>query len=175
MRGIKLAREWSTSQAQVKKGSNLSHTDRSQTRDSFRGVADENRVTCKTDAAWNKDNLMAGLAWIFSGQKLEVPIKGSVIEHSIGSPLIAEASAMRSALCMAITLEITALDVFSDNLTLVRAISGITQVKEIIGIVKDIRSISTELASFSFSHFSRSLNAEADALAKETLRASLSL
>ena len=175
MRGIKLAREWSTSQAQGEKGINLSQTNRGQTRASHRGATDLNRVICKTDAAWNKDNLMAGLAWIFSGQKLEVPIKGSVIEHSIGSPLIAEASAMRSALCMAITLEITALDVFSDNLTLVRAISGITQVKEIIGIVKDIRSISTELASFSFSHFSRSLNAEADALAKETLRASLSL
>ncbi|CAG7890337.1 unnamed protein product, partial [Brassica rapa] len=90
-------------------------------------------------------------------------------------PLIAEASAIRSALRMAITHEITALDVFSDNLTLVRAISSITQTKEIIEIVKDIRSISTELASISFLHFSRSLNAEDDALAKETLRASFPL
>nr|VDD53861.1 unnamed protein product [Brassica oleracea] len=98
-----------------------------------------------------------------------------MIELSIGLPLIAEASAIRSALCMAITLEITSLDVFSDNLTLIRAISGITQAKEIIGIVKDIRSISTELASVSFSHFSRSQNAEADALAKEILRLSFSL
>ena len=175
LRGIKLARERSTSQAQVNKGSNLPQNHHNRSREPPPGAADSNRVTCKTDAAWNKDKLVAGLAWIFSGQRLESPIKGSMIELSIGLPLIAEASAIRSALCMAITLEITSLDVFSDNLTLIRAISGITQAKEIIGIVKDIRSISTELASVYFSHFSRSQNAEADALAKEILRLSFSL
>lgn len=131
---------------------------------------DNDQVNCKTDAAWHKDKLVAGLGWVFSGPRLESPIKGSMCEALIGSPLIAEASAVRSAMCMAINLEFSYLEVLSDNLTLIRAISGITQAKEIIGIVKDIRSISTEFASISFAHISRSLNGEADSLAKESLR-----
>nr|VDD60306.1 unnamed protein product [Brassica oleracea] len=131
---------------------------------------DNDQVTCKTDAAWHKEKLVAELGWVFSGPRLESPIKGSMCEASIGSPLVAEASAVRSAMCMAINLEFSSLEVLSDNLTLIRAISGITQAKEIIGIVKDIRSISTEFASISFAHISRSLNVEADNLAKESLR-----
>ncbi|CAG7875415.1 unnamed protein product [Brassica rapa] len=67
-------------------------------------IFDSNRMTCKTDAAWNKEKLAAGLGWVFSGPRLESPIKGSMVESWIGSPLIAEASAIRSALCMGITL-----------------------------------------------------------------------
>lgn len=176
LRGIKLAREWSISQAQGTEKNNLPKDllNRSREQTSL-PIAEGNRVVCTTDAAWNKDSLTAGLAWIFTGAGIRTPINGSVVERPIGSPLIAEASAIRSALCMAISLEFTSLDVFSDNQTLIRAISGITQAKEVIGIVKDICSISTEFASISFSFFSRTLNAKADALAKETLRFSSTL
>ncbi|CAF2002096.1 unnamed protein product [Brassica napus] len=126
-------------------------------------------------AAWNKDKLVAGLGWVFSGPSIEAPINGSMVESSIGSPLIAEAFAAQSALCMVITLEFRSLEVFSDNLTLIRAISGEFQAKEIIGIVKDIRSISSEFANVSFSHFPRSENSIADGLAKGALQASLML
>ncbi|KAG2306487.1 hypothetical protein Bca52824_026235 [Brassica carinata] len=63
--------------------------------------------------------------------------------------------------------------VCSDNQTLIRAISGETQAKEIIGIVKDIRSISSEFATVSFSFFPRSANVVADDLAKRTFQTSL--
>ncbi|XP_018460851.1 uncharacterized protein LOC108831839 [Raphanus sativus] len=175
LKGIRLAKEWSASQSIVNDKNNLPRKPTERSRERPRTITDSNRVSCMTDAAWNKDRLTSGLGWLFSGPGFEPPLKGSVVESSIGSPLVAEASAIRSALCMAITLEISSLEVFSDNQTLVRAISGITQAKEIIGIVKDIRLISTEFASISFSHISRSLNAVADAIAKETLRLSISL
>ncbi|CAF2089148.1 unnamed protein product [Brassica napus] len=53
-------------------------------------------ITCKTDAAWNKDTKLEGFGWIFEGSTLISPI-------SAGSLLIAEAIAVRSALCMVIT------------------------------------------------------------------------
>ncbi|KAG5397119.1 hypothetical protein IGI04_018933 [Brassica rapa subsp. trilocularis] len=91
LKGIKLAREWSTSQALVRDKSDLPHN---RPRESPQTISDSNRVTCKTDAAWNKEKLAAGLGWVFSGPRLESPIKGSMVESSIGSPLIAEASAI---------------------------------------------------------------------------------
>ncbi|WZZ57030.1 hypothetical protein YC2023_057137 [Brassica napus] len=47
------------------------------------------------------------------------------------------------------------------------------QVKEIFGIVNDIQRISSVFVKISFSHLSRSLNVEADRLAKLFLRYSL--
>ena len=170
LNGIKLARERTNSQNQSSGKKDLPQSQQFQSRAPPQINLDNDQVTCKTDAAWHKQKLVAGLGWVFSGPRLESPIKGSMCEASIGSPLVAEASAVRSAMCMAINLEFSSLEVLSDNLTLIRAISGITQAKEIIGIVKDIRSISTEFASISFAHISRSLNVEADNLAKESLR-----
>ncbi|KAG5394461.1 hypothetical protein IGI04_024424, partial [Brassica rapa subsp. trilocularis] len=103
---------------------------------------------------------LAGFGWIFEGSTLISTISGSSSQPSIGSPLIVEAIAVRSALCMAITLEISFLRVFFDNSTFIRAISNNHQSKEIIGIVHDIRLISSEFASLSFSHFSRSENSK---------------
>ena len=171
----KLAKEWTSAQIKNNKASNLSLPQQNRTRQPTRNHPDNNRLTCKTDAAWNKDKLVAGLGWVFSGPSIEAPINGSMVESSIGSPLIAEAFAAQSALCMVITLEFRSLEVFSDNLTLIRAISGEFQAKEIIGIVKDIRSISSEFANVSFSHFPRSENSIADGLAKGALQASLML
>ena len=58
---------------------------------------------------------------------------------------------MPSALHMALTLKFPKLKVFSNNSTLIRVISGNFQSNEIIGFVKDIRSISSGFALFSFS------------------------
>ncbi|KAG2248946.1 hypothetical protein Bca52824_088574 [Brassica carinata] len=62
--------------------------------------------------------------------------------------------------------------VFSNNSTLIRAISGNFQSKEIIGFVKGIHSISSGLASISFSS---SVIVLADVLAKKALQIFLSL
>ncbi|KAJ4899299.1 Uncharacterized protein Rs2_13250 [Raphanus sativus] len=66
--------------------------------------------------------------------------------------LIPEAITFRSALYKALTLEFSTLKVLSDRLTLMRAITGNLQSKEIIGTVKDIRSISSGFATISFYH-----------------------
>ena len=89
--------------------------------------------------------------------------------ESITSPLVAEAIALRSGLLSAVELEHQKLNAFSDNLTLIRAINNDLQVKEIFGIVKDIQRISSAFVEISFSHLSRSLNVEADRLAKLSL------
>lgn len=52
---------------------------------------------------------------------------------------------------------------------LVRAINGKTQFKEIIGIVHDIRSISSRFSKITFSRIFRLENSIADGLAKTTL------
>ncbi|CAF2108776.1 unnamed protein product [Brassica napus] len=113
---------------------------------------DSNLIICKADAAW------------------EAPIHGSLGQSYIGSLLIAEVIAMRLAFCMVQILEFPKLKVFTDISTLFRAISGNLQSKEIIGIVKDIRSISSGFASI-FSCFSTLANVSA----KEALKAFLSL
>ncbi|KAG2258192.1 hypothetical protein Bca52824_077486 [Brassica carinata] len=67
---------------------------------------------------------------------------------------------------MTLTLEFSTLKVLSDSLTLTRAISGNIQSKEIIGIVKGIRAISSGFATISFYHVSKLDNFVADGLAK---------
>ncbi|CAN7002203.1 unnamed protein product, partial [Brassica rapa subsp. trilocularis] len=74
------------------------------------------------------------------------------------------------ALCMAKSFEFSSLKVFSDNSTLIRAISGNIQSKEIIGIVSDIRSISSGFATIVFSCFFRSENLFVYNLAKQALQ-----
>uniref|UniRef100_A0A0D3A1P4 RNase H type-1 domain-containing protein n=1 Tax=Brassica oleracea var. oleracea TaxID=109376 RepID=A0A0D3A1P4_BRAOL len=94
---------------------------------------------------------------------------GSATLESITTPLVAEAIALRSGLLSALELEHHKLKAFSDNLTLIRAINNDMQVKEIFGIVKDIQRISSVFVEISFSHLYRSLNVEADRLAKLSL------
>lgn len=72
---------------------------------------------------------------------------------------------------LAQTLEFPILRVFSDHRTLIRAISSNTQSKEIMGIVKDIRSISSKFANILFSHFLRFENFVVVVLAKWALQA----
>ncbi|KAL0717456.1 hypothetical protein Bca4012_066778 [Brassica carinata] len=121
------------------------------------------------DAAWNKESKTAGFGWVIEGPSLNTLIYGSSSQSFIGSVLITKALAMRSALCVATSLGLLSLRVFSDNSTLVRAISSNLQSKEIISITHDIRSISSEFASCFFSYFPRSENFLADGLAKKAL------
>ncbi|KAL0827337.1 hypothetical protein Bca101_051015 [Brassica carinata] len=71
---------------------------------------------------------------------------------------------------MAKSFEFSSLKVFSDNSMLIRAISGNIQSKEIIGIVSDIRSISSGFAIIVFSRFFRSENLFVYNLAKQALQ-----
>lgn len=96
----------------------------------------------------------------------------STKEHrpkTVTSPLIAEALALRSGIITAVDMGISDLQMLSDNLKLVRVINNGMQNSEIYGIVKDIQQISSAFVDITFSHVFRSLNGEADTLAKATL------
>ena len=130
---------------------------------------------CKTDTAFNNQALRAKMAWIFTDPSCSRLSQGSVIHDLVSTPLVAEALALRSAILSSVNLEITNLAILSDNSTLIRAITGDIQSKEIIGIISDIRSISSGFASIVFSHFSGSKNMVADNLAKRPFRTFLLL
>lgn len=133
-----------------------------------------NAVTCNTDAAWDKVRKRAGLAWTFSGSLLPIVMEDTSIEDFVGSPLMAEALVVRSALSKAVDLGISDINVYTDCTTLLGAIKGKSQRKEIVGVVSDIKVISSAFASIFFFHVSRSQNSICDHLAKATLRHSVS-
>ena len=133
---MRLAKEWFQAQGNHADTSSLPAGSRIYCKQSSRRTVDDESVVFKTDGAWNASTKTVGLRWSFTGPLLKAPSQGSAIHTSVSSPLIAEALAMRSALCMAITLEFSTLKFLSDNSTLIRAINGKSQSKEIIGIVK---------------------------------------
>ena len=169
-KALSLAREWNNAQQQFQSGSKvISEARRS------KGITFESGTVmiCRSDAAYDKRAQKARIAWIISdGNGMQLN-QGSSTHASITSPLVAEGIALRSGLLSAVELGHQKLKAFSDNLTLIRAINNDMQVKEIFGIVNDIQRISSVFVEISFSHLSRSLNVEADRLAKLSLRSSL--
>ena len=171
-RGMTLAREWIT--AQHPSTLNPKPIPRMTKRMNPR-IEDSSSSICRTDAAWNIQSKQAGLAWIFSDATGSWINQGTRTMKLINSPLIAEALALRSALLYAEALGLSKLRCYSDNATLIRAINTDTQIKEIYSIIQDIKLISSAFVAISFNHFARSLNVEADCLAKQSLSSSLYL
>ncbi|XP_033145237.1 uncharacterized protein LOC117133344 [Brassica rapa] len=171
-KGLASAKEWNLAQ---QKPTALTSHQQPETETTSAPTSHQLRttVTCNTDAAWDKDRKKAGLAWTLSGSSLPITMKGTLVKDFIGSPLVAEALAVREALSKAVELEISDLKVYTDCTTLLGAINGLSQRKEIIGIVSDIRSISTAFASISFFHVPRSKNIICDQLAKASLHLSV--
>ncbi|CAN6994633.1 unnamed protein product, partial [Brassica oleracea var. botrytis] len=56
---------------------------------------DPNIVICYTDAAWRSDPKAAGLAWIFTDDTSKEITRCSQFQDAVGSPLMAEALAIR--------------------------------------------------------------------------------
>ena len=160
---VHLAQNQSQAQGKAKEANKVTSLHQDWVRKAPSSHLDSSFISCMTEAAWNKDKLTTRLGWVFSGPGPETPNDGSLVESFISSQFIVEAIMIRLVLCMALTLEFSTLKVLSDSLTLIRAISGNLQSKEIIGIVKDIQSISSEFATIYFSHFS-SLTKKAKAL-----------
>lgn len=123
-----------------------------------------NAVTCNTYAAWDKVRKRACLAWTFSGSLLPIAMEDTSIEDFVGSPLMAEALAVRSALSKAVDLGISDINVYTDCTTFLGAINGKSQRKEIVGVVSDIKVISSVFASIFFFHVSTSQNSICDVI-----------
>lgn len=161
-KAISLAREWNNAQHQAE----LPNQSLPIARRSQMNNIDEGNTICKSDAAYNKKTKRVGLAWIFSDTTKTRLNQGTMTSTSISSPLVAEAIALRSGVLSAVNLEYSKLKVFSENLTLIRAINNDMQVKGNFGIIKDILQISSGFVEISFSHVYRSFNGEANRLAK---------
>lgn len=82
-----------------------------------------------------------------------------------------EALAIRAALQSAILLDITRININSDNQTLIRVINSEIKDNEIYSVAQDIKIISALFASISFNFVLRAENARADSLAKASVRA----
>ncbi|XP_048621914.1 uncharacterized protein LOC111212914 [Brassica napus] len=169
-KGIRLAREWNMAQDKDKATNNtlprLHRTPRAP-------IVPAKLTIGKSDAAFDSRLYRAGFAWNFTDSAGSMINQGSRTQDFVGSPLIAEALALRSAILSAVNSEFKHLKMFSDNSTLVRAINNDTQVSEIFGIVKNIQQMTSAFVEISFSHLPRLQNIDADLLAKKTLRLSL--
>ena len=127
-------------------------------------------TVCKTDAAWSKLSMQAGLAWTFSNLNSIPPITKSNTQSFDSSPFMAEALAMRLALIKGAILGISILKVFSANQTLMGVIFKYLQVKEIHGIVADIHQTPMLSSLFLFLIFHSKKTKETDVLANLSLR-----
>ncbi|XP_048605840.1 uncharacterized protein LOC125583248 [Brassica napus] len=129
-------------------------------------------MVCKSDAAWDNGSNKAGLAWILTDASEICKHRGATTQDFVSSPLIAEALALRLGIISAAAMEISDLQMLSDNQTVIKAINNDIQNPEIYGIVKDIQKISSGFVDITFSFVSRVFNGETDALAKTTLNRS---
>lgn len=172
-RAIRLALEWNKAQGKEVTATALPRRIGNQDRIRASQNMQVGAITYKTDAAWSKERNRTGLAWNFTGPSISAPIEGSISQAYISSPFVAEALAVVTALGSARDQGFSHIKVFSDCSTLIGAIKGSTQRKELIGIISDIRSISSGFTAISFSHFSRNQNSLSDRLAKSALHVSV--
>lgn len=121
-----------------------------------RKAEDISSIICITVTAWSKEKKTVGSGCIFSGTVMAAPSQGPAIQVFVNPSLNAEALAMRSTLCKALTFDFANFKVLSNNSTLIRAIIGESQSKEIIGILVVFRVISSGFATIWLFHLCRS-------------------
>ncbi|KAF3518480.1 hypothetical protein DY000_02064118 [Brassica cretica] len=143
------------------------------------GLRHGNVEVCGSDSiipsATSLDSILPSVSLRQSQPFFEIHLVSRVNIIGSRAVLIRLKSLFLMRLFMVLNLEFSSLRFLSNNSTLVRAISGNFQSKEIIGIVSDIRSISSGFASVFSLHFSRSENSKAGGLAKVALQVHLSV
>ncbi|CAA7032611.1 unnamed protein product [Microthlaspi erraticum] len=156
------AREWERAQEmtamQEKKGrSSLSHQSAT------------HPIIVSVDAAWRAYTQTAELGWSFSDCNQTILEEGSSAEVPVLSSLAAEALAIREALIQAKARNWTDLCLRSDSQTLVRTIRSNDKIAEILGVLRDIKSLASSFVSISVVFTPRADNTRADSLAKAAL------
>ncbi|XP_018443429.2 uncharacterized protein LOC108815283 [Raphanus sativus] len=126
---------------------------------------------CFVDAAWDASSQRAGVAWILNKDLPTLAQSGYRTFEFVSSPLMAESLALRHGIEMLLLRGISTATIFSDCLTLIRAINTKSQIKEIYGVLQDIYGLSSQFGSIVFQFISRSQNDETDVLAKQALQA----
>ncbi|VVA94105.1 unnamed protein product [Arabis nemorensis] len=120
---------------------------------------------------------LAGMGWIFQVQDtnsneqiLKTIEQGSQTERFVGSPLMAEALAMRITLLKARTKGIPKMCIYSNCKEFVDAVASSNANKEIFGIFQDIINIIPPFSCLEFRYVSREKNMLANSLTKSALR-----
>ncbi|KAG2252893.1 hypothetical protein Bca52824_083029 [Brassica carinata] len=115
-------------------------------------------LCCFVDAVWDASSNRAGIVWLFTSELTGSLSSGARIIENVGSPLMAESLALRKGITKAM------------ELGFLQAISSPNQLKEIYGVLQDIKSLSANFDSIVFNHISCSQNREVDLLANQVLK-----
>ncbi|KAL9840461.1 putative ribonuclease H domain-containing protein [Arabidopsis thaliana] len=124
---------------------------------------------CFTDASWREESLEARFGWIFVDHLNHAESHHQSVATNIGSPLLAEATAINLAIQNAADLGFKKLFIASDSQMLVKALNGEPHPLEIHRIVFDISVLSLNFDEIYFSFVKRENNSKDDALAKAAL------
>ncbi|CAA7047983.1 unnamed protein product [Microthlaspi erraticum] len=125
--------------------------------------------SCFVDAAWSAETGSCGMGWFFQKDQDSLRLQGASHRLCVGSALMAEALALRSAVAAAKTLHFTSVSVFSDSQSLISMISSRNASNELKGVLHDIFQLSTAFESIGFFHIPRLSNSVADAIAKAAM------
>ncbi|CAN6980388.1 unnamed protein product, partial [Brassica oleracea var. botrytis] len=155
------AKEWEAANLSIPKPQKVPSLPRSR--------SSEESPTCWVDGAWDVASHSGGFGWIIKSADNISLCKDSASRSFVGSALIAEALAVRHALRAAASLGLTNLNLFSDSLVLISALSTGSDLNEIASLLCDIRVLASLFNHLSFLHVSRTCNIVADSLAKSVL------
>ncbi|EOA36095.1 hypothetical protein CARUB_v10010848mg, partial [Capsella rubella] len=116
-----------------------------------------------------KDTHLGGMGWIIHDPHSSFRLQGASSRPCVSSALVAESLALKAGILAAQSSGIVRLACFSDCLELILLLNSGDHVNELEGIVTDIHLASLSFSSISFHHVSRTMNSQADALAKSAL------
>ena len=126
-------------------------------------------LICKVDAAWNANSGECGIGGIFSGDSTRSLHNVSEAHSHVSSALMAEAIAVHRAVSLAVYSNVRSLAVLSDSQSLIKLLKTGGSQPELFGIMFDIYHFVSLFDVISFDFIPRSLNAEADSVAKSAL------
>ncbi|KAL0813181.1 hypothetical protein Bca101_069624 [Brassica carinata] len=125
---------------------------------------------CFTDGAWDPGSQVSGQGWVIYDHHGVLVRRCSSNRSHVGSPLVAEALAVKAALLDVVDNDFSQLNLFSDSKSLITLLNSSSITLELQSILFDIRVLSRRFEAISFSFISRVGNATADSLAKLALR-----
>lgn len=162
---ISEARKWEAAQSLKTQGPkhNLSGKALISSRRSFLGPV------CFVDASWQATTHIGGMGWIFKDTESGRPVTNTTNRSHVASALMAEALAVKAAISDAALRNFMSMSVCSDSKVLMDCINSRSRCLEVQSVLNDISALSASFESISFHFVSRSLNVEADSLAKRSL------
>lgn len=127
-------------------------------------------VKCNSDGAWNKDRETSGLGWICRDKNGMLLWAGARAVTKAGSPLLAEAEALKWGVECLANFDYKNVIFESDSVSLVSMINGTDDPWAILlPIIEVIRQLLMQVGSFEVRYHARGGNKAADRIAKESI------